>query len=107
MAFDSHGAGKYGPEFLMSFAWLYINALLRECRQVDPTLPAVPLFLNHEVHPLPTATSPCAPPERGWKWAARDAAMSIRPPSSGTWSATSPGRPGKTANPRRSNNEVS
>lgn len=39
MAFDSHGARKYGPEFLTSFSWLYINALLRECRQVDPSLP--------------------------------------------------------------------
>jgi hypothetical protein len=39
MAFDSHGAKKYAPEFLLSFAWLYINALLRECRQVDETLP--------------------------------------------------------------------
>jgi hypothetical protein len=39
MAFDSHGARKYGPEFLTSFAWLYINALLRECRQVDQSLP--------------------------------------------------------------------
>lgn len=39
LAFDSHGAQKYAPEFLMSFAWLYINALLRECRQVDPSLP--------------------------------------------------------------------
>ncbi|MEJ2224817.1 MAG: hypothetical protein P8X49_06735 [Syntrophobacterales bacterium] len=39
VAFDSHGARKYAPEFLMSFAWLYINALLRECRQVDPSLP--------------------------------------------------------------------
>ncbi len=39
MAFDSHGAMKYGPEFLLSFPWLYINALLRECRQVDPSLP--------------------------------------------------------------------
>ena len=39
MAFDSHGARKYGPEFLTSFAWLYLNALLRECRQVDPSLP--------------------------------------------------------------------
>ncbi len=39
MAFDSFGARKYGPEFLLSFAWLYINALLRECRQVDPALP--------------------------------------------------------------------
>ena len=35
MAFDSHGARKYGPDFLLSFAWLYINGLLRECRQVD------------------------------------------------------------------------
>jgi len=39
MAFDSHGARKYGPEFLLSFAWLYINGLLRECRQVDASLP--------------------------------------------------------------------
>ena len=39
VAFDSHGAKKYGPEFLMSFVWLYVNALLRECRQVDPSLP--------------------------------------------------------------------
>jgi hypothetical protein len=39
VAFDSHGARKYAPELLMSFAWLYINALLRECRRVDPSLP--------------------------------------------------------------------
>ncbi len=39
LAFDSHGGRKYAPELLMSFAWLYINALLRECRQVDPSLP--------------------------------------------------------------------
>jgi hypothetical protein len=39
LAFDNHGAQKYAPEFLMSFTWLYINALLRECRQVDPSLP--------------------------------------------------------------------
>jgi hypothetical protein len=39
MAFDSHGARKYGPEFLMSLTWLYINGLLRECRQVDDALP--------------------------------------------------------------------
>ena len=39
MAFDSHGARKYGPDFLLSFAWLYINGLLRECRQVDDSLP--------------------------------------------------------------------
>jgi len=39
LAFDSIGARKYGPEFMLSFAWLYLNALLRECRQVDPSLP--------------------------------------------------------------------
>ncbi|MGA9755919.1 MAG: hypothetical protein WBV23_12350 [Desulfobaccales bacterium] len=39
MAFDSRGARKYGPEILMSFTWLYINGLLRECRQVDASLP--------------------------------------------------------------------
>lgn len=39
VAFDNHGGKKYGPEFLMSFAWLYLNALIRECRQVDPSLP--------------------------------------------------------------------
>jgi hypothetical protein len=39
MAFDSYGARKYAPELLLSFSWLYINALLRECRQVDPSLP--------------------------------------------------------------------
>jgi hypothetical protein len=39
MAFDSHGAKKYRPELLLSFSWLYLNALLRECRQVDPSLP--------------------------------------------------------------------
>ena len=39
LAFDSHGGRKYAPELLVSFAWLYINALLRECRQVDPSLP--------------------------------------------------------------------
>jgi hypothetical protein len=39
LAYDNHGARKYGPEFLTSFSWLYINALLRECRQVDDSLP--------------------------------------------------------------------
>ena len=39
MAFDNHGARKYGPEFLTSFSWLYLNALLRACRQVDASLP--------------------------------------------------------------------
>jgi hypothetical protein len=39
LAYDSHGARKYGPEFLTSFSWLYLNAFLRECRQVDGTLP--------------------------------------------------------------------
>jgi hypothetical protein len=45
MAFDSYGARKYPPEFLLSFAWLYINALLRECRQVDPSLPRLSRYL--------------------------------------------------------------
>ncbi len=45
IAFDSHGARKYGPEFLMSFTWLYLNALLRECRQVDATLPRLSRYL--------------------------------------------------------------
>ena len=47
MAFDSHGARKYAPEFLLSLTWLYINGLLRECRQVDD-IPAEDfrLFLN-------------------------------------------------------------
>jgi hypothetical protein len=39
LAFDSYGARKYAPAFLMSFCWLYLNALLRECRQVDASLP--------------------------------------------------------------------
>lgn len=43
--FDDHGARKYAPEFLMSFAWLYLNALLRECRQVDPGLPRLSRYL--------------------------------------------------------------
>lgn len=45
IAFDSHGAKKYGPEFLMSFTWLYLNALLRECRQVEPALPRLSRYL--------------------------------------------------------------
>ena len=45
VAFDSHGANKYAPEFLLSFAWLYINALLRECRQIEPSLPRLSRYL--------------------------------------------------------------
>lgn len=45
IAFDDHGAGKYAPELLISFAWLYLNALLRECRQVDPALPSLSRYL--------------------------------------------------------------
>lgn len=45
VAFDSHGAKKYAPEFLLSFAWLYINALLRECRQIEPALPRLSRYL--------------------------------------------------------------
>jgi hypothetical protein len=44
MAFDSIGARKYGPEFLLSFSWLYINGLLRECRQVDDSLPKLSAY---------------------------------------------------------------
>ncbi len=45
VAFDDQGARKYAPELLMSFAWLYLNALLRECRQVDPELPRLSRYL--------------------------------------------------------------
>ena len=45
IAFDDHGAQKYAPELLISFAWLYLNALLRECRQVDPALPSLSRYL--------------------------------------------------------------
>lgn len=45
VAFDNHGARKYAPELLISFAWLYLNALLRECRQVDPSLPSLSRWL--------------------------------------------------------------
>jgi hypothetical protein len=39
VAYEAGGVAKYAPDFLISFAWLYLNALLREARQVDPTLP--------------------------------------------------------------------
>lgn len=45
LAFDRHGARKYAPEILLSFAWLYINALIREYRQVDPSLPRLSRYL--------------------------------------------------------------
>jgi len=45
VAFDEHGARKYAPEFLLSFSWLYLNAMLRECRQVDPALPSLSRYL--------------------------------------------------------------
>jgi hypothetical protein len=45
VAFDSHGAQKYAPEFLLSFVWLYINALLRECRTIEPSLPRLSRYL--------------------------------------------------------------
>jgi hypothetical protein len=45
IAFDSHGAKKYGHDFLLSFTWLYLNALLRECRQVEPSLPRLSHYL--------------------------------------------------------------
>ncbi len=38
-AYQSGPVALYGAPFLLSFAWLYLNALLRQARQVDPTLP--------------------------------------------------------------------
>lgn len=38
VGFDDRGAAKYSPEFLLSFTWLYLNALIREARQVEPKL---------------------------------------------------------------------
>ncbi len=39
VAYEAYGVAKYAPDFLISFAWLYLNALLREARQVNPALP--------------------------------------------------------------------
>lgn len=39
VAYEAQGVAKYAPDFLISFAWLYLNALLRAARQVDATLP--------------------------------------------------------------------
>jgi hypothetical protein len=39
IAYEADGVAKYAPDFLISFAWLYLNALLREARQVNPSLP--------------------------------------------------------------------
>lgn len=44
LAYEACGAAKYGPEFLISFAWLYLNALLRQARQVDPALPQLSAY---------------------------------------------------------------
>ncbi len=44
VAYEAGGASKYGPEFLISFAWLYLNALLRQARQVNPALPQLSAF---------------------------------------------------------------
>lgn len=44
VAYEADGAAKYGPEFLISFAWLYLNALLRQARQVNPALPQLSAF---------------------------------------------------------------
>lgn len=44
LGFEAHGAAKYPAELLGSFAWLYLNALLREARQVDPTLPRLSAY---------------------------------------------------------------
>jgi hypothetical protein len=39
VAYEAGGVAKYARDFLISFAWLYLNALLREARQVNPALP--------------------------------------------------------------------
>jgi hypothetical protein len=45
MAFDSHGSKKYHPDFILSFVWLYQNALIRECQGLDPSLPRLSAYL--------------------------------------------------------------
>ena len=57
VAYEADGVAKYAPDFLISFAWLYLNALLREARQVNPSLTAIiVLFLGglfyHEMSAL-------------------------------------------------------
>lgn len=44
VSYEANGAAKYPAEFLGSFAWLYLNALLREARQVDPRLPRLSAY---------------------------------------------------------------
>ena len=45
MAFDSHGARKYAPEFLMSLTWLYINGLCGSAaRWTTPSRSFPPIF---------------------------------------------------------------
>jgi hypothetical protein len=39
IAYEADGVAKYAPDFLISFVWLYLNALLRAARQVNPELP--------------------------------------------------------------------
>ena len=39
VSYEAAGVAKYAPDFLISFAWLYLNALIREARQVNPDLP--------------------------------------------------------------------
>ena len=39
IASEADGVAKYAADFLISFAWLYLNALLRAARQVNPSLP--------------------------------------------------------------------
>ena len=39
VAYEADGVAKYASDFLISFAWLYLNAFLREARQVNPHLP--------------------------------------------------------------------
>ena len=43
-AYEANGAAKYPVDLLGSFAWLYLNAFLREARQVDPSLPQLSAY---------------------------------------------------------------
>lgn len=44
VAFEEVGVEKYGAEFLISFAWLYLNGLLRQARQIDASLPQLSAY---------------------------------------------------------------
>jgi len=81
MAFDSHGARKYAPEFLLSLTWLYINGLCGSAARWTTRLAeAVPLLLarcNAFIAIKPASLSNLREP--GWKSAARGAGRVYSP----------------------------